>query len=111
MHIKCSYHMLISCAYLMHKSHNYTPITYTHTQQQLTFSQSGSINVNKSLVLSLVFTTSAPSALPNIISPANFDAFIAISRSEESVSSVGRDCEFSAVAVDMLLCLYVTDAI
>lgn len=64
----------------------------THQQTiiiKLTFSQRGSISVNKSLLFAFDFNTSAPPALPNIISPACFDAVMATERSESSVSSEG----------------------
>lgn len=44
-----------------------TPINY---HNRLTFSQSGSINVNKSLLFALLLSTSAPPAFPRMISPA-----------------------------------------
>ena len=63
----------------------------THRQLiiKLTFSQRGSISVNKSLLFAFDFNTSAPPALPNIISPACFDAVMATERSESSISSEG----------------------
>ena len=58
-------------------------------RNKLTFSQRGSINVNKSLLLAFDFNTSAPPAFPNIISPACFDAVMATESSESSVSCEG----------------------
>ena len=60
-----------------------------HNQYLRTFSHNGSINVNKSRELAFVSNTSAPPALPNIISPANLAALVAILRSDRNVSSEG----------------------
>jgi hypothetical protein len=54
-----------------------------------TFSQRGSTTVNKSLVLALLFVTSAPPAFPNMISPAFFEAVTATSRRDWSSVEVG----------------------
>jgi hypothetical protein len=71
----------------------------------LTFSQRGSINVNKSLLLAFDFNTSAPPELPNMISPACFDASIATERSLSSTSGEGN----SILLDDIILVVIVDD--
>ena len=68
---------------------------------KLTFSHRGSISVNKSLLFAFDFNTSAPPALPNIISPACFDAVMATERSKSSVSSEGSSMLLDDVIDDL----------
>jgi hypothetical protein len=77
---------------------------YYIKRKTLTFSQRGSINVNKSLLLAFDFNTSAPPAFPKMISPAFFDALMATERSESSVS-----CEGSSMLLDDILMEVVDD--
>ncbi len=58
-------------------------------KKKLTFSQRGSISVNKSLLFAFDFNTSAPPAFPNIMSPACFDAVMATESRESNVSWEG----------------------
>ena len=74
----------------MSTNHVHQNLSFSNKLTNYTFSHNGSINVNKSLLLALDFNTSAPPALPNIISPASFDAFVATLRIDDRVSSDGN---------------------
>ena len=79
-----------------------------------TFSQSGSISVNKSRGLALTFCTSAPPAFPKIISPASLDERTAASRRESRVASGGSSISLVAeedITVDAATTLGVRKAV
>lgn len=75
-------------------------MSYQRIYEKLTFSQRGSINVNKSRLFAFDFNTSAPPAFPNIISPACLDAVMATERSESSVSWEGSSIMLLLVEED-----------
>lgn len=73
---------------------------FMYEKKLLTFSQRGSIKVNKSRLFAFRSETSAPPAFPKIISPAFFEATMATSSKVSRVSAGGRSSPSLSSAVD-----------